>query len=150
MTAKTNHGEISLKQAEYYIPHLLRGCDIDDLEKQMNQHAPGAKLDQGKNRLGLVLGEFARSLWEVGSVGTFGAAKYSDSGWLQVPDGERRYIDAMMRHLMSDLRGEKLDRESQLPHLAHAAWCCLAVLDLRLRKQEENGTTIERAGNAAP
>ena len=33
----------------------------------------GVKLDEGKNRLGLILGGFSRALWEVGRVGTFGA-----------------------------------------------------------------------------
>lgn len=35
----------------------------------------GAKLDAGKNRLGLVLGGFARALQEIGRVGTYGANK---------------------------------------------------------------------------
>ena len=45
-------------------------------------HAPGAKLDQGKIRMGLVMGGFARALLAVGEVGTFGANKYSDNGWM--------------------------------------------------------------------
>ena len=40
----------------------------------------GAKLDAGKNRLGLVLGGFSSALQEVGKVGTYGAKKYSDNG----------------------------------------------------------------------
>lgn len=102
------------------------------------QHEPGAKLDNGKNRLGLVLGGFSRAVEQVGLVGTFGAQKYSDNGWVEVPDGIRRYSDALLRHLMADLRGEALDRESGLPHLAHAAWCSLAILDLRMRHNEKS------------
>ena len=37
------------------------------------------KLDNGKNRLGLVLGGFSHALWLVGCVGTFGADKYTES-----------------------------------------------------------------------
>lgn len=44
-----------------------------------NPSESGAKLDAGKPRLGLVLCGFARALQEVGKVGTFGAAKYSDN-----------------------------------------------------------------------
>lgn len=38
----------------------------------IDQHAPGAKLDSGKPRHGLVLGAFANALTEVAKVGTFG------------------------------------------------------------------------------
>lgn len=43
-------------------------------------HEPGAKLDAGKLRMGLVLLGFHRALQEVARVGTLGAAKYSDYG----------------------------------------------------------------------
>lgn len=96
-------------------------------------HEPGAKLDAGKPRLGLVLGDFARALVEIGKVGTYGAEKYSPNGWLDVPDGPERYLDALYRHLLADASGELHDPESGLPHLAHCAWNCLAVLELHLR-----------------
>lgn len=95
--------------------------------------AAGAKLDAGKNRLGLVLFGFSRALQEVGKVGTYGAAKYTDEGWTEVPDGARRYTDAMLRHLMREAEGEVLDPETGIRHAAHAAWNALARLDLELR-----------------
>jgi hypothetical protein len=95
-------------------------------------HAPGAKLDAGKNRLGLVLGGFTRALQEVGKVGTFGAAKYTDNGWLSVPNGQARYTDAMFRHLLKEAEGEANDPDSKLKHAAHAAWNALARLELAL------------------
>lgn len=94
----------------------------------------GAKLDAGKNRLGLVLFGFARALQEVGKVGTYGANKYTDSGWVDVPDGERRYTDAMLRHLLREATGEERDPDTSLHHAAHAAWNALARLDLVLRR----------------
>lgn len=91
----------------------------------------GVKLDQGKNRLGLVLGGFAPALVKVGEVGTFGAnKKYTANGWKTVPNGQERYKDALYRHLMHHETGEELDPESGLPHLAHAAWNTLAILTL--------------------
>lgn len=96
----------------------------------------GAKLDGGKNRLGLVLFGFAGALQEVGRVGTYGAAKYSDNGWMTVPDGERRYTDAMFRHLLKEAGGETADPDTGLPHAAHAAWNALARLELALRRQK--------------
>jgi hypothetical protein len=107
-----------------------------DYMRNLDQHTPGAKLDQGKVRLGLVMGGFSRALIEVGKVGTFGARKYTDNGWVDVPDGEARYTDAMLRHLLADLGGESVDEESGLLHAAHAAWNALAVLDLKLRELE--------------
>ena len=93
----------------------------------------GAKFDAGKNRLGLVLGEFARALEQVGEVGTFGAGKYTPGGWVTVPNGIERYTDAMLRHYMQEAKGEVLDAQTGLLHAAHQAWNSLARLDLILR-----------------
>lgn len=98
-------------------------------------HAAGAKLDLGKPRAALVTLAFSRALLEVAKVGTFGAGKYSDNGWLTVPDGERRYSDALLRHLLHEGAGETFDAETGLRHAAHAAWNALARLELALRKQ---------------
>lgn len=101
------------------------------------QHAPGAKLDAGKLRAGLVLGGFARALREVSAVGTYGANKYTPNGWMQVPNGVERYTDAMHRHLLSEASGEARDPDTEILHAAHAAWNALARLDLIVRKSEE-------------
>ena len=53
-------------------------------------HEAGAKVDAGKLRPHLVLGSFARALMAVTEVGTFGANKYSDRGWLEVPNSIER------------------------------------------------------------
>lgn len=107
------------------------------LEADPNGKKPneaGAKLDAGKNRCGLVLFGFTRALQEVSKVGTYGANKYTDNGWMEVPDGERRYTDAMMRHLLREAEGEECDPDTGLRHAAHAAWNALARLDLALRQ----------------
>lgn len=100
-------------------------------------HEAGAKLDAGKRRPQLVLGAFAKALGKVVDVGTYGAVKYSPNGWLSVPDGIDRYGEALYRHLLADLEGEVLDPESNLEHLAHAAWNILAVIELKLREKED-------------
>ena len=100
-------------------------------------NTPGAKLDAGKNRPGLVLGGFARALWAVSEIGTFGAAKYTENGWVEVPNGQARYDDAKMRHWLKEHMGQELDPESEKLHMAHEAWNALARLDLFIRAQEK-------------
>lgn len=106
-------------------------------------HAPGAKLDQGKPRPDLVLGAFAGALAAVTDVGTFGANKYTDHGWRSVPDGERRYADAQLRHYLKRKSGEVRDPDSGLLHLAHEAWNALAILQLHLDRESQTSRRLE-------
>lgn len=101
-------------------------------------HSPGAKLDDGKNRPGLVLRSFARALWAVSEVGTYGALKYTDNGWITVDNGIDRYDDARMRHWLKEAMGEECDPDSELTHAAHDAWNALARLDLLMREKEDS------------
>lgn len=97
---------------------------------------PGAKLDEGKPMCAQILGQFARALWEVSRVGTFGAKKYSIGGWQSVHDGKNRYDDAGMRHFLKRCMGNEVDHDSQLLHMAQEAWNSLAKLELYLRESE--------------
>lgn len=86
----------------------------------------GRKYDAAKPRLDLVP---MTSLLEVGKVLEFGARKYADNNWQQVPGGTQRYYAAALRHLAACQEdfGAR-DPESGLPHLAHAACCVLFML----------------------
>ena len=53
---------------------------------------------------------------------------------LHVKDGQKRYTDAMSRHLLQDLSGEVYDQESGLHHATAVAWNALARLELTLRE----------------
>lgn len=105
--------------------------ESDPLGKSPNE--AGAKLDAGKNRLGLVISGFALALQEVGLVGTFGANKYTANGWQTVPNGIERYTDAMYRHLLKEAAGEHIDPDSEMLHAAQVAWNALARLNLILQ-----------------
>ena len=99
-------------------------------------HVPGAKDDKAKPMAGVLL-DFSRALQTVVDVGTYGAKKYTRTGWATVPEGSQRYLDAMMRHLLAmDVDQDGLDTETGLPHLAHVAWNALAVLELQARRKE--------------
>lgn len=88
----------------------------------IDQHAPGAKLDAGKDRWSLLPWNVIRG---VVKIMTFGAAKYSDNGWKSVPNAKERYFSALMRHKIEMDAGIHLDPESGLPHWAH--FCCNAI-----------------------
>ena len=98
----------------------------------LDQHEPGAKLDYGKPDTSLLL-MFGKALIAVAEVGTFGAAKYTRGGWLDVEDGITRYTAALLRHVFAE-DTEPMDPDSGLYHDAHAAWNALARLELRLRE----------------
>jgi hypothetical protein len=98
-------------------------------------HAPGAKLDAGKLKIGLVLADFANALEAVAKIGTDGAEKYTEHGWLTVPNGRARYTDAMLRHYFKESTEGEMDPSGSL-HAAHLAWNALARLELQLRGQE--------------
>jgi len=115
--------------------------DLRNLRKNLDpnglsQHELGAKLDANKPRVSLVLSGFARALWAISEVGTYGAVKYTDKGWESVPNGQERYEDAEFRHTLKRWMGEDIDQESELNHMAHEAWNALAKLELRLRELE--------------
>jgi hypothetical protein len=93
----------------------------------------GAKLDAGKEKVGLVLLAFSKPLLEIAKVGTFGANKYSDDGWISVANAEQRYTDAMLRHLLAE-RESEIDEETGLLHAAQVAWNALARLYFILKR----------------
>ena len=66
----------------------------------------------------------------------FGAKKYATNNWKTVPDGEQRYLDAMLRHTMAVAKGEVIDEESGLTHMAHAV--CCGLFHLHLANEPEN------------
>lgn len=101
-----------------------------------SQHEPGAKLDGGKVRCGLVIMGFPLALYEISRVATFGAAKYTDHGWSEVPNGEERYTDALLRHLLREGAGERTDPDTGMLHATHVAWNALARLELALRRED--------------
>lgn len=113
-----------------------------DSEKDPNgidQRSLGAKLDSGKPLPFLVLSEFSRALMGVTQVGTYGASKYTPRGWLHVKNGEARYKEAAMLHLLQLFSGQYLDlgeNGSGLPHFDMVIWNLLAARELQLRAKE--------------
>ncbi len=99
----------------------------------------GMKLDTEKPRYYAVLRGFARALQRIGDIGDHGGKKYAFDNWLLVEP--YRYEDAMMRHLLLHMRGEETDPDSGLPHLDHAAWNILALIEKRELSTLNNSET---------
>lgn len=111
----------------------------------MNQHEPGAKLDQQKPDMSLLLLMWD-ALTEVARVGTYGAVKYTRGGFLEVPNGPTRYTAAMLRHLGAETKNKYDDDpyyetpegapfKGTIRHDAQVAWNALARLQLRLTEE---------------
>ena len=86
--------------------------------------AAGRKDDAGKPRWDLLPW---RELEAVVDVLTYGADKYADNGWQEVPAPINRYFAAALHHVSAYRQGEDLDPDSGLPHLAHAICSLLFV-----------------------
>jgi hypothetical protein len=87
----------------------------------------GIKYDDGKLRWDLLPWLMIEKIVKVY---TFGAQKYGDNNWQNLKNGYDRYKAAMMRHMMEFEKGELVDKESGIEHLAHMAWNAIALLYL--------------------
>lgn len=85
--------------------------------------ASGTKFDEGKLRHDLIPGYAVEML---ASVLTFGSKKYGDRNW-EKGIAFNRLIGSTFRHLWSFVMRNDIDKESGLPHLAHAL-CNIAML----------------------
>ncbi len=116
-------------------PSEKKIADIIENELRVVNQQGGVKADGAKVRPTLLFKSLHKSLSEVLAVLEFGAKKYAPDNWKKVEP--HRYDDALLRHVMAYLSGEKNDPDSNLDHLAHAACCILFLLELR--KNNEQG-----------
>lgn len=108
------------------------------------------KLDKGKPKVASgVLGRFPRALEAVAEVSSLGVEKYGldedDNNYANVPDGFRRYTNALVRHVLAEMKGLRwnTERGGHLPPngrkvltAAQTAWNALARLEILLRQLE--------------
>ena len=88
----------------------------------------GRKDDKGKPMMATILSQFIKPLEYVVRCGEFGIPKYGLLNWRQVENAKQRYENAGIRHYLAHCDGQLLDPETGIPHMAHAAWNCLAIL----------------------
>lgn len=112
---------------------------MSDVETRVVDPVTGGEKGQKLAQLGAV---DPAALMEVARVAGFGAEKYARYNFAKGYAWSLSF-DAMMRHLLAFWGGEEGDPESGLPHLAHAAWHCLALLTF----QERGRGTDDRIGS---
>ena len=106
----------------------------EELEQsQLPTATGGRKFDGGKLQFSLLP---PKSVEETIRVLQFGAQKYAVGNWKIVPNARERYFNAAMRHLWEHHKGEMLDPETGLSHVAHAICCLMFILDLQMESQE--------------
>lgn len=78
----------------------------------------GKKFDTEKLRWDLLDPDFPEGIVKIL---TFGAKKYDPNNWRKLENGTERCYAALMRHITEWRKGNKIDSESGLSHLYHAA-----------------------------
>lgn len=92
---------------------------IDGTEKDLKAiEEIGKKFDTGKARWDLLPW---KPIEQIVKVLTHGSEKYGSYNWTKVTPFRERYFAALIRHLVAWREGEKIDPDSHLSHLAHAA-----------------------------
>jgi len=84
------------------------------------------KFDKDKLRYSLIP---PYALEELAKVLSYGAKKYKPNNWRKNTDISR-YEDALWRHLQAWRKGEEIDKESGLSHLAHALTNLVFIIEL--------------------
>lgn len=124
-----NTGDFDTENYVDLIGHCVPKDSYDAVQPKIDDYHfslvnKGVKHDSGKPRFSLLP---LKQIETVVAVLEFGARKYAPGNWQKVENPRDRYFDAAMRHVFAWRNGEKLDPETQLPHLAHAV-CCLLFL----------------------
>lgn len=94
------------------IPHTLREYLLYEAENVKN----GVKHDNGKPLIGDMIIDYKVQLLELCKVFEHGTKTYGLGNWKQVENGEERFTNAMIRHLLRE--DEVYDEETGLLHAA--------------------------------
>lgn len=95
----------------------------EDRKEQLKKE--GVKYDGGKLRYDLIP---AYALEQLAAIYTMGSKKYDDNNWRKGMKWTRIF-GALMRHAWAWYRGQDIDPESGLNHMAHASWNCFTLVE---------------------
>jgi hypothetical protein len=109
----------------------------------------GRKFDGDKLRWDLLPIECVE---DVVRILTFGAKKYAPNNWQNLSEAEDRYYAALLRHLAEWRKGNLIDEESGMSHMAHIM--CKVVflewLEKNNKLKVQSGKTINNTPDEIP
>lgn len=146
-TAKLNGIDLELeKEKKLYIDTCVEnGMSIEEAIKEceivskpfdykyFKDKEIGYKETKGKIRPNLLP---ITELKDVIRVFEYGVEKYSKDNWKHVKEPIEEYSNALSRHLLDYLEGEKKASDSNLPHLAHICANALILMWFENNKEE--------------
>ena len=97
----------------------------------MTNERGGRKDDEGKLDWSLLP---FNEVEEIIKVLMVGAKKYGAGNWMEVPNGKRRFKNALQRHVAEYFKGAVKDKDDGYPALAHVACNCLFLMYLDHKK----------------
>ena len=132
--------------SEDKIPYVTKTPPRTSEETRLKDPVTGAEKGSKEARFDLIP---AGPLFTLARVFGRGAKKYAERNW------ERGYpwswsFAALMRHAWAFWRGEELDQESGLPHLAHAAWHCFVLQEFTNCYPDKDDRSKLRRDEVAP
>lgn len=125
-----DHTKFRFEGIEGFFPDTVIKQLVPRTKQVIELEPVGPKYDQDKLRYDLIPPQATKALAEALTVG---AAKYAPNSWQLVPEAERRYTAALMRHFEAYRSGEEFDPETKLSHLSHV----LANVSFLLHFQQE-------------
>lgn len=118
-----------LKQVEALNHNLnCESCEAPQVSVRSHltgTEVPGRKDDSGKRDWTLLPLD---AMEQVVLVLEHGERKYGRNNWKKLEHLESRYQKALWRHLVALTKGESLDPETKLPHLAHLVCSALFIM----------------------
>jgi len=94
------------------------------------------KNDKNKPLAAIPFQDFPFAIEQIVGVCTHGEKNHGRSTWKLLDNVEERLTDALARHFLASFV-EATDPESGIDHLAHLAWNCLALMELRKDKEND-------------
>lgn len=110
---------------EYPLPQALTRSYGADVSATKVNTDPGRKDDSGKRDWTLLPLD---AMEQVVLVLEHGERKYGRDNWKKLEHLESRYQKALWRHMVALTKGESLDPETKLPHLAHLVCSALFIM----------------------
>lgn len=102
--------DIAIKEPSLFVSTMLKALKYDDMKPRYDLVPPHA-------------------MAQVVDVLTYGASKYADRNYEAGMEISRIFA-ATQRHLSAYWRGQDLDEESALPHIAHAITDLMILLEV--------------------